>query len=82
MPFVPPPFKAKTQSTNGIRPQYLSAAGILPSTTTTYTSSAVLAALKAPRGFDPIIKCSAGELNEIWYFYNVRGSVRRANTCP
>ena len=64
-------------------PQFLSAAGILPSPTATYTSSAILAALKAPRGVDVTIQCSnTNELDEIWYFYGVKGSVQTGTFIP
>ena len=62
---------------------WLANAGITPSTTATYTSAQVLAALKAPRGVDVSIQCtSAKELDEIWYFYNVRGSVQDGTFVP
>ncbi|MCJ1342614.1 ribonuclease T2-like [Peltigera leucophlebia] len=56
--------------------QFLSTAGIVPSTTATYTASAINAALRTPRGVNAIIQCKDGALDEIWYFYNVQGSVQ------
>ncbi|MCJ1423103.1 ribonuclease T2-like [Sticta canariensis] len=56
--------------------QFLSAAGIVPSSTNTYTAAAINAALKAPRGVSVAIQCDSSALNEIWYFFNVRGSVQ------
>ncbi|MCJ1465836.1 ribonuclease T2-like [Pseudocyphellaria aurata] len=56
--------------------QYLSNAGIVPSSTSTYTAAAINAALKAPRGVSVTIQCDNSALNEIWYFFNVRGSVQ------
>ncbi|KAA6406401.1 MAG: ribonuclease T2 [Lasallia pustulata] len=55
---------------------FLSAAGILPSTTQTYTSAQIQAALTAPRGVSVVIGCTNSTFNEIWYFYNVLGSVQ------
>jgi len=57
--------------------QWLAAAGITPSSTATYTASAIQAALGKNRGgYSVYLGCSSGALNEIWYFYNVRGSVQ------
>lgn len=61
---------------------FLSTAGILPSTTNTYTSAEILAALAKPRGVQVSIQCRNGELDEIWYFYNVRGSVQTGTFVP
>lgn len=61
---------------------FLSAAGIVPSATQTYTSAAIIAALKAPRGFIPVIRCASGAINEIWYFFDVRGSVVTGQFVP
>lgn len=55
--------------------QWLSDAGIVPSDSTTYTSAAILAALTKPRGVTPSIQCKNGAIDEIWYFYDVKGSV-------
>ncbi|KAL2356086.1 ribonuclease T2-like protein [Cryomyces antarcticus] len=56
--------------------QWLADAGIVPSHTDTYTSAAIQAALTAPRGHRVTIGCKGGALNEIWYHYDVRGSVQ------
>ncbi|KAL8956327.1 MAG: hypothetical protein Q9183_006332, partial [Haloplaca sp. 2 TL-2023] len=61
---------------------FLSAAGIVPSTTKTYTSAEILAALAEPRGVEVTIRCRNGELDEIWYFFNVRGSVQTGEYVP
>ncbi|KAL8678737.1 MAG: hypothetical protein Q9186_004928 [Xanthomendoza sp. 1 TL-2023] len=60
----------------------LSAAGIVPSSTKTYTSTQILAALAAPRGVQVSIMCRNGEIDEIWYFYEVRGSVQTGTFVP
>ncbi|KAL8992765.1 MAG: hypothetical protein Q9169_006859 [Polycauliona sp. 2 TL-2023] len=54
---------------------FLAAQGINPSATKIYKSKDILAALAKPRGVEVVIQCRNGELDEIWYFYNVRGSV-------
>ncbi len=62
---------------------WLSNAGIVPSSTATYTSAAIMAALKAPRGVDVVIRCqNTNELDEIWYFYDVKGSVQSGTFIP
>jgi len=62
---------------------WLSNAGIVPSTTATYTSAAIMAALKTPRGVDVVIQCkNTNELDEIWYFYDVQGSVQTGTFIP
>ena len=53
----------------------LAAAGITPSSSKTYTTTAVSAALAAAHGAPVTIKCDGANLNEVWYHYNVRGSV-------
>ncbi|KAL8814852.1 MAG: hypothetical protein Q9223_005961 [Gallowayella weberi] len=60
----------------------LSAAGIVPSSTKTYTSSQILAALAAPRGVQVSIQCRNGEIDEIWYFFDVQGSVQTGTFVP
>ena len=62
--------------------QFLSDAGITPSTSKKYTSAEILAALKKPRGVDVSIQCRDGALDEIWYFYNVQGSVPTGKFVP
>ena len=62
---------------------WLSDAGIVPSTTETYTSAAILAALKAPRGVDAVIQCeNTNELDQIYYFFDVQGSVQSGTFIP
>ncbi|KAL5121148.1 Ribonuclease T2 precursor (RNase T2) [Pleosporales sp. CAS-2024a] len=57
--------------------QWLAAAGITPSTTTTYTFAAIQAALQVNRpGHQVTLGCSSSALNEIWYHYDVRGSLQ------
>ncbi|KAL9579278.1 MAG: hypothetical protein Q9212_005201 [Teloschistes hypoglaucus] len=61
---------------------FLSAAGIVPSTIKTYTSTEILAALAKPRGVQVSIQCKNGALDEIWYFFDVRGSVQTGTFVP
>lgn len=62
--------------------QALSNAGIVPSTTATYTSDQIEAALTALHGFPVSIMCSGGALDEIWYHFNVLGSVQTGEFVP
>jgi ribonuclease T2 len=56
--------------------QWLAAAGITPSSTATYTSAAIQSALQSHHGHPVTLGCSNGALNEIWYHYNVQGSLQ------
>ncbi|KAI1265833.1 ribonuclease t2 [Xylariaceae sp. FL1019] len=56
--------------------RWLAQAGIVPASNTTYTLAAIQAALSSHHGHNVIIRCSSGELNELWYHYNVEGSVQ------
>jgi ribonuclease T2 len=57
--------------------QWLSDAGITPSTSNTYTTQAIQDALAKNRpGVTVTLGCKSGALNEIWYHYDVRGSVQ------
>ncbi|KAI3332971.1 ribonuclease t2 [Ustulina deusta] len=72
---------------------WLAAAGIVPSATTTYTRAAIQAALTAHHGHNVVIGCSGSTLNELWYHFRVQGSIQSgiflavdpvgsASTCP
>ena len=54
--------------------QALSAAGITPSTSKTYTLAEIQAALTDLHGAEVYLGCSSGKLNQVWYFYNVKGN--------
>ncbi|KAK8106153.1 uncharacterized protein PG998_003378 [Apiospora kogelbergensis] len=56
--------------------EWLSEAGIVPSTSATYTLEAIQAALSAKHGKPVVINCKNKELNELWYQYNIQGSVQ------
>ena len=55
--------------------EWLAEAGITPSDSKTYTSADIQDALKAKHGNEVTIGCKNGNFNEIWYHYNVKGSV-------
>lgn len=61
---------------------WLAEAGIVPSSTVTYTAAAIQAALRAHHGFNVIINCKNKELDEIWYHYNVQGSIQTGKFIP
>ncbi|KAF2001069.1 ribonuclease T2 [Amniculicola lignicola CBS 123094] len=63
--------------------EWLATANILPSTTTTYTFSALQSALQAHRpGVTVTLGCKSSTLNEIWYHYDVRGSLQTGEFIP
>ncbi|KAI0447434.1 ribonuclease T2-like protein [Xylaria telfairii] len=55
---------------------WLAAAGIVPSTTQTYTLAAIQDVLTAHHGHNAVIRCSGNQFNELWYHYHVKGSVQ------
>ncbi|MCJ1281429.1 ribonuclease T2-like, partial [Xylographa opegraphella] len=55
--------------------KFLADAGIVPSATRNYTSAEVLAALNKPRGVNASIECYHGQLDEVYYFYDVAGTI-------
>ncbi|KAL8647909.1 MAG: hypothetical protein Q9226_006234 [Calogaya cf. arnoldii] len=61
---------------------FLAAKGITPSLTETYKLKNIEKALAKPRGVQVTTRCRNGELEEIWYFYNVRGSVETGQYVP
>jgi len=56
--------------------QFLANAGITPSSSKTYSASAIQAALTSAHGQPVTIGCQSGQLNEVWYHFHVRGSVQ------
>ncbi len=63
--------------------KWLAAAGIVPSTTQTYTLAQIQAALTAGYGHNVIINCNnKKELDELWYHYNVQGSIQTGKFIP
>lgn len=61
---------------------WLKDAGIVPSTSATYTASAIQAALSKNHGAQVYLGCQSGALDEIWYYFNVRGSVQTGTFEP
>ncbi|QIX00602.1 hypothetical protein AMS68_006119 [Peltaster fructicola] len=62
---------------------WLKEAGIEPSTTARYTSAQIQDALsKNFGGAEVRLGCRYGQLNEIWYFHNVRGSIQDGTFVP
>ncbi|KAI9743788.1 MAG: ribonuclease T2-like [Claussenomyces sp. TS43310] len=61
---------------------WLSDAGIVPSSSATYTSADIQAALKKGFGYEVTIGCSSGALDEIWYSYDVKGSIQTGTFVP
>jgi ribonuclease T2 len=60
------------------RPTYewLMEAGIEPSTTKSYTRDQIQSALTAKHGRPVTLGCKGGKLDEVWYHFDVRGSVQ------
>ncbi|KAI0200369.1 ribonuclease T2-like protein [Astrocystis sublimbata] len=56
---------------------WLAAADIVPSASKTYTLAAIQKVLTEHHdGHTPVIRCRSGELDELWYHYQVQGSVQ------
>lgn len=63
--------------------EWLAEAGIMPSLTATYTYQQIQDVLVAKHGHEVIINCDRnGELNELWYHYNIRGSIQAGEFVP
>jgi len=60
----------------------LEAAGILPTTSKTYTSAEIQAALTAITGSEVVLGCFRGQLNQAWYSFNVKGSLQSGEFVP
>lgn len=54
----------------------LAKAGILPSTRKTYTAAQIQDAISAVTGREVYLGCNRGRLNEVWYSFNVKGSLQ------
>ncbi|QSZ35810.1 hypothetical protein DSL72_006932 [Monilinia vaccinii-corymbosi] len=61
---------------------WLANAGIVPSTTKTYTSAQIQAAISDAFGYTAIIGCKSSTLYQIWYSFEVQGSVATGNFIP
>lgn len=63
--------------------QFLTAEGITPSTTNTYTKQQIADALNKHFGSNVYFKCdSLNALQEVWYFHHIKGSVLGENFIP
>ncbi|KAJ5674126.1 hypothetical protein N7462_009565 [Penicillium macrosclerotiorum] len=62
--------------------EFLEAAGILPSQTQTYALEDIEDALERSHGAPVTVRCRHGLLNEIWYYYNVAGSLQTGKFVP
>ncbi|KAH7210161.1 ribonuclease T2-like protein [Fusarium oxysporum] len=56
--------------------KWLAEAGIKPSKTKTYTADEIVDALAEHHGARVTIGCSNGSLSEVWYHFNVKGSLQ------
>ncbi|KAJ6166630.1 hypothetical protein N7470_002077 [Penicillium chermesinum] len=56
--------------------EFLAKAGILPSNHDTYDLADIEAALSDGHGAPVVVHCRRGALNEIWYHYNIAGSLQ------
>ncbi|KAI9829572.1 MAG: hypothetical protein M1819_006077 [Sarea resinae] len=61
---------------------WLSDAGITPSNDDTYSAADIQAALKKHHGYDVYLGCDDGTLDEVWYFFNVKGSIQTGTFEP
>ncbi|KAL1957430.1 hypothetical protein VTO42DRAFT_5998 [Malbranchea cinnamomea] len=62
--------------------QTLADAGIVPDSFKTYTLAEIQAAISEKHGYEITLNCRNGELNEAWYFYNIKGSVQTGEYIP
>ncbi|KAH8891975.1 ribonuclease t2 [Thozetella sp. PMI_491] len=63
--------------------KWLAEAGIVPSTTATYTLANIQAALSKHYGHNVIVNCnSKKELDELWYHYHVQGNIQTGTFVP
>jgi ribonuclease T2 len=56
--------------------QWLLDAGIVPSTSVTYSRDAIQTALRQRHGADVSLGCKANKFDEVWYHFDVKGSVQ------
>jgi ribonuclease T2 len=62
--------------------KWLADAGITPSESEEYALSDVQAALEKGHGGGVTINCQSGSINEVWYHYNVQGSLQSGEFVP
>lgn len=54
----------------------------MPVTGKTYTKAQLQAALTKVTGMEVVLGCYRGELNQAWYYYNVKGSLQTGDFVP
>lgn len=62
--------------------QVLADAGITPDSSKKYQLSDVQSALSKFFGKEVTVRCRDGAINELWYFYNVKGSAQSGKYVP
>ncbi|OCL04080.1 ribonuclease T2, partial [Glonium stellatum] len=62
--------------------KWLAEAGIVPSTDRTYDLADIRAALGKARGVEAIVGCQRNELREVWYHFEVLGTVQTGEFVP
>ncbi|EER29222.1 Ribonuclease Trv, putative [Coccidioides posadasii C735 delta SOWgp] len=60
----------------------LAAAGIEPHPTKTYTLTELQDAISKSHGMEVTLNCRDSRLNEVWYFFNVKGSLQSGTYVP
>ncbi|KAH8099754.1 ribonuclease T2 [Cristinia sonorae] len=62
--------------------QFLADAGITPSTSKTFSLSTLTDALKSATGVTPALDCSSGAINQISWYFNLKGSLLDGEFVP
>ena len=62
--------------------KFLANAGIIPSQTQTYALADIEAALEQAHGDPVTVRCQNGAINEIWYYFNIAGSLQSGKFIP
>lgn len=62
--------------------KFLANAGIIPSRTQTYALADIEAALEQAHGDPVTVRCRGGAINEIWYYFNIAGSLQSGKFIP
>lgn len=62
--------------------EWLKEAGIVPSTSKTYTRDQIQSVLSAKHGKPVTLGCHSGMFNEVWYHFDVKGSLQTGDFIP
>lgn len=62
--------------------EFLAKAGILPSHTETYARADIEDALEKAHGAPVVVNCRQGAISEVWYFFNIAGSLQGGKFVP